>query len=596
MTAIRKLLTIAMAALVALPAAAQTVTPTYLATIGTPDATGSDNTHFTTPAAVAIDKANNHLLVVDQINERVQVFNATSFAYVATIGTTGAIGADNVHFYLPQGVAVDATHGRILVADSENERIQIFNAASFAYVATIGQTGVFGSSNSELNLPTGVAYDPGHNQILVVDQDNSRVQVFDGSSFAYVATIGQTGQPLIGPGVFSFPAGIDIDTVNNHILVADQTNNQVQILATGSFSYVGVIGDSGGNAGSGNTQFNNPNGVTFDPVRHQILVADFANARVQVYDAASFAYLGTIGTTGVPGTGNGSLNGPASTAVDAATSDIYIADTDNERIQVYGAAATGPSPLVSAVLPGSRSVQVGAPATIFGVMLNSGSTDLGGCQISLPSGAPAGLSLSYQTTSPANALTGSPNTPATIAANGSQNFLLNFQSTAAFSVTEQKLVYGCTGVSPAANSPGVNTVDLLFSSTPIPDVIALAATIGNTGVVTIPFSTNGPAAFAAASVDVGTAGTLTVTVDTGATTLPLSASICATSPSTGACLAPPAASLQQSYTPNSSQTYSVFLTASGQIPFAPATARVFLRFLDSSGASHGSTSVAVDTD
>jgi hypothetical protein len=78
--------------------------------------------------------------------------------------------------------------------------------------------------------------------------------------------------------------------------------------------------------------------------------------------------------------------------------------------------------------------------------------------------------------------------------------------------------------------------------------------------------------------------------------LPLNVSLCATNASTGACLAPPAASLQQSYTQNSSQTYSVFLTATGQIPFAPATARVFLRFLDASGASHGSTSVAVETD
>jgi len=40
----------------------------------------------------------------------------------------------------------------------------------------------------------------------------------------------------------------------------------------------------------------------------------------------------------------------------------------------------------------------------------------------------------------------------------------------------------------------------------------------------------------------------------------------------------------------------VFLSASGSIAFAPATARIFLRFLDSSGASHGSTSVAVETD
>jgi len=357
-----------------------------------------------------------------------------------------------------------------------------------------------------------------------------------------------------------------------------------------------VIGDSGGNAGSGNTQFNAPNGVAFDSANHRILVADFANARVQVFDAASFDYLGTIGTTGAPGTGNGSLDGPASTAVDATTGDIFIADADNQRVQVYGQSGALPAPLVAAVLPGSRSVQVGAPATVFAVMLNSGGTSLSGCQVSLPSGAPAGLSLGYQTTSASNTLTGSPNTPATIAANGAQNFLLNFQSTAAFAVTSQPLTFGCTGVSPAGSTPGVNTVDLLFSTTPIPDVIALAATASNNSIVTIPFSTNGPAAFAIASVDVGTAGTLTVSVDTGAAVLPLNVSLCATNASTGACLAPPAASLQQSYTQNSSQTYSVFLTATGQIPFAPATARVFLRFLDASGASHGSTSVAVETD
>ena len=49
-------------------------------------------------------------------------------------------------------------------------------------------------------------------------------------------------------------------------------------------------------------------------------------------------------------------------------------------------------------------------------------------------------------------------------------------------------------------------------------------------------------------------------------------------PSAGACLAMPAASLQNSFTANGSQPFSVFL-----------------RFLDANGTSHGSTSVAVRT-
>ncbi|MEI9982673.1 MAG: hypothetical protein WDN69_05355 [Aliidongia sp.] len=99
-----------------------------------------------------------------------------------------------------------------------------------------------------------------------------------------------------------------------------------------------------------------------------------------------------------------------------------------------------------------------------------------------------------------------------------------------------------------------------------------------------------------ASIDVGSAGTLTVAADTGAATLPLTATVCATNASTGACLATPAASFLQSFQSNGTQTFSVFLSASAPITFAPATARVFLRFLDSSGASHGSTSVAVETN
>ena len=255
-----------------------------------------------------------------------------------------------------------------------------------------------------------------------------------------------------------------------------------------------------------------------------------------------------------------------------------------------------PASLVAAVLPGSRSVQVGKTATVFGVMLNAGSATLTNCQVGASASQPAGLTLGYQQTNASNQLIGSPNTPATIAGNGSQNFVLSFEASSALEVTSMPLVFSCTGSQPAPSTPGVNTVDLLFSTTPIPDIIAVAATVGGNSTVTVPFSTGGSAAFAVDSVDLGTAGTLTVQVDTGAASLPLVVVACPTNASTGACLSTPAASFQQAYQANVPQTYSVFLTASGPISFAPATARIFLRFLDSSGASHGSTSVAVDTD
>jgi hypothetical protein len=44
------------------------------------------------------------------------------------------------------------------------------------------------------------------------------------------------------------------------------------------------------------------------------------------------------------------------------------------------------------------------------------------------------------------------------------------------------------------------------------------------------------------------------------------------------------------------QTFGVFLNASGDVPFDPANARVFVRFVDSDGVVRGATSAAVTTD
>jgi hypothetical protein len=101
---------------------------------------------------------------------------------------------------------------------------------------------------------------------------------------------------------------------------------------------------------------------------------------------------------------------------------------------------------------------------------------------------------------------------------------------------------------------------------------------------------------AVASANVGTTDTLTVSADTGDTTLPLSLFLCQTDPADGACLAAPAATVTLTDAAGATPTFSVSVTASQPIGFDPAAARIFLRFKDSNGVSHGSTSVAVTTD
>jgi len=283
------------------------------------------------------------------------------------------------------------------------------------------------------------------------------------------------------------------------------------------------------------------------------------------------------------------------------TSFVYNAapfsDT-GEKIVPSVVTALPASPVVASVLPGGRSVQVGTTATVFATMLNGGSSSVSGCDVALPASAPAGLSIAYQTTDPTtNALTGTPNTPVSIAGNnGAQSFLLSFASSSAVTAQGLALDFGCSGSMPVTTIPGVNTVDLLFSSTPIPDIIALAATASGNGIVTVPQSTNGASAFAVASDNAGAAGSLTVSTDTGSATLPLSINLCQTDPSTGACMAAPTPTVTISDAAGATPTFSIFITASAPISLDPANSRIFLRFMDSGGVSHGSTSVAVDTN
>jgi hypothetical protein len=254
------------------------------------------------------------------------------------------------------------------------------------------------------------------------------------------------------------------------------------------------------------------------------------------------------------------------------------------------------TPAVSSVLPAGRSVEVGATATVFATMINTSPTAPSGCQIGLPASAPAGLSILYQTTNPAtNALTGTPNTPATIAGNdGIATFVLAFSATGPLTAPGLALSYVCTGVQPVTTVPGVNTVDLLFSATPIADVIALAATASNDGTVDVSLS-GGGGAFAVASDNVGVDSLITVTTDTGGATLPLGITVCETS-SNGQCFATSSPSVTLDYMSGATPTFSIFVTATAPVPFAPATSRIFLRFMDAQGVSHGATSVAVQTN
>jgi hypothetical protein len=255
--------------------------------------------------------------------------------------------------------------------------------------------------------------------------------------------------------------------------------------------------------------------------------------------------------------------------------------------------AEGANSIHAAILPASRSVQLGSTASAFATIINAGSDTATDCSIAPLTSMPADFF--YQTTDPArNTLVGTPNTPANIAAGAIQTYLIAFTPTSAFDPTDVKLAFDCSNTNPAPVTTGLNTLLLSASNTPVPDIVALAATPSGDGIVKLPgiFGAN---AFAITAVNIGGSGDIAVAVDTGDATLPLALFICETNPGTGACLSPPATSVTSTVNAGATPTFSIFVNGDGLVPLDPATNRIFVRFRDSAGVTRGSTSVAVRT-
>ena len=267
------------------------------------------------------------------------------------------------------------------------------------------------------------------------------------------------------------------------------------------------------------------------------------------------------------------------------------------QIQLTGAEfvidTTPKGPIVSSVLPASRSVQVGDPATAFATIINAGASAVSNCGISPVTAIAADFT--YRTTDEFNVPVGAPDTPAaSIPAGGSQPYVFAFTPTAAFNATDVVMSFDCTDTDPAVNSVGLNSLLLVSDTNPVPDVVALAATVSNDGVVTA--SPNG--AFSTATVNVGIGGSINVTADTGSATLPLVIAICETDPTTAACINPASPTTDpvvKTIGANETPTFSIFVTATDT--FAPdfANKRIFVRFKDDGGETRGSTSVAVQS-
>ena len=170
---------------------------------------------FNMPWGVAIDDENNHLIVTDCNNHRVQVFDFEgTFMF-----KFGSEGTEKGQFKNPKGVA-RAPNGHIMVADCNNHRVQVFNEDG-RFIRKFGAYGV--ERPGLLNHPCGVVSTAGE-LVIVTEQDNHRVQLFNmnGEPVRHFGTQG------FSKGQFIYPHHVCVNQ-RGRIIVADCVNDRVQV-------------------------------------------------------------------------------------------------------------------------------------------------------------------------------------------------------------------------------------------------------------------------------------------------------------------------------------------------------------------------------
>uniref|UniRef100_A0A8C1LNW7 Tripartite motif-containing protein 2 n=1 Tax=Cyprinus carpio TaxID=7962 RepID=A0A8C1LNW7_CYPCA len=220
----------------------------------------------------------------------------------------GTKGRNKGEFTNLQGVAA-CSEGKILIADSNNQCVQIFsNTGEFQ-----SRFGVRGRLPGQLQRPTGVAVHP-NGDIIIADYDNKWVSIFS-SEGKYKAKLGS--------GRLMGPKGVSVDQ-NGHVIVVDNKACTVFI-----FQPSGKLVTKFGSRGNGDRQFAGPHFAAVNN-NNEIIITDFHNHSVKVFNADG-EFLLKFGSNGE---GNGQFNAPTGVAVDV-NGNIIVADWGNSRIQVF---------------------------------------------------------------------------------------------------------------------------------------------------------------------------------------------------------------------------------------------------------------------
>lgn len=183
-----------------------------------------------------------------------------------------------------------------------------------------------------LNYPSGVAYDSQSDLVYIADKNNHRVLCYSPNKASLNLVAGGNGQGT-NYTQLNNPVGIDFDSSTNSLIISNLGSHTVVRWTIGATNWTLITGNINGTAGNSSTELSSPYDVTVDPMGN-IYIADTDNDRIQFFPVGSTNGVTIVGSTGVSGVSSTLLNGPYSVALDSQL-NLYVSDMNNHRVQRF---------------------------------------------------------------------------------------------------------------------------------------------------------------------------------------------------------------------------------------------------------------------
>ena len=337
-----------------------------------------DSGGFGWMSGMVMDRTHHKFYVAEETQNDVLVYNLDSsnqfadrvpdyllgqdgWGYGSSAGTTqNALSA-------PNGLALDVTGQRLFVADRGNNRVLIYDVSSLSMnmnaANVLGQanftSGAAATSQTRMNAPQAVAYDPTRNLLFVGDDGVGRVLVYDVASI----TNGEAAVNVIGKANFTSTVACAVTSTNlcsayalayddsgQRLFVSDYSNRRVLMYnvatITNGMAASNVLGRAdfvtAGSAGATASTMIFPDQLEYDATNSRLIVSDFI--RVLFFDVSSItngeAATHELGepnftTTSGPIVDQSHVYYSMGTVFNPTDGKLYVADREEYRMMVF---------------------------------------------------------------------------------------------------------------------------------------------------------------------------------------------------------------------------------------------------------------------